>query len=148
MNYPPCGRRGVGLARAHAYGADFPGYLKRLEKEAVVVAMIENAQGVENAEHILAVPGVDAYLLGPYDMSASLGVAGKLSHPKVENAIAAVRAAGKRARKPGGIHVIEPDPAALRRRLKEGFGFIAYSLETRVYDTALRAALKGLRTPR
>ena len=148
VHYPPRGRRGVGLARAHAYGADFAGYLKRLEREAVVVAMIENAQGVENAEHILAVPGIDAYLLGPYDMSASLGVAGKISHPKVENAIASVRAAGKRARKPGGIHVIEPDPAALRRRLKEGFGFIAYSLETRVYDTALRAALKGLRKPR
>lgn len=146
--YPPRGRRGVGLARAHAYGAGFPGYLKRLEREAVVVAMIENAQGVGNAKHILAVPGIDAYFLGPYDLSASLGVAGKTSHPKVERALAKVRAAGRRARKPGGLHVIEPDPAVLRRRLKEGFGFIAYSLETRIYDTAVRKALKGLRKPR
>lgn len=148
VHYPPRGRRGVGLARAHAYGADFPGYLKRLEREAVVVAMIENSQGVDNAQAILSVAGIDAYLLGPYDMSASLGVAGRLSHPKVEAAIAKVRDAGRRARKPGGLHVIEPDPAALRRRIKDGFGFIAYSLDTRIYDTALRAALKGLRSPR
>jgi len=148
VHYPPRGRRGVGLARAHGYGADFAGYLKRLEREAVVVAMIENAQGVENAERILGVDGIDAYFLGPYDLSASLGLAGKTSHPKVEKAIASVRSAGKRAGKPGGIHVVEPDPAELRRRLKEGFRFVAYSLETRIYDTNVRAALRAARTTR
>lgn len=146
--YPPKGRRGVGLARAHGYGADFAGYLKRLERETVVVAMIENAQGVENAERILGTPGVDAYFLGPYDLSASLGVNGKTSHPKVEKAISRVLKAAKRAGKPGGLHVVEPDPAALRARLRQGFKFVAYSLETRVYDSHMRAALKGLRTPR
>ena len=143
--YPPRGRRGVGLARAHAYGADFAGALRRLERETVVVAMIENAQGVENAEAILATPGIDAYFLGPYDLSASLGLAGKTSHPKVEAAIAKVRAAGRRAGKPGGIHVVEPDPAALKARLRQGFSFIAYSLETRIYDTTIRSALKAAR---
>ena len=137
----------MGLARAHGYGADFAGYLKRLQKEAVVVAMIESAQGVENAERILGVDGIDAYFLGPYDLSASLGVSGKTSHPKVEKALAKVRAAGKRAGKPGGLHVVEPDPSALRKRLAQGFGFIAYSLETRVYDSHMREALKGLRKP-
>lgn len=146
--YPPRGRRGVGLARAHGYGADFSGYRRRLEKEGVVVAMIENRQGVENAEAILSVDGIDAYFLGPYDLSASLGVAGKTSHPKVEAAIAKVRAAGRRAGKPGGLHVVEPDAAALRKRLNQGFGFVAYSLETRVYDSHMRSALAGLRKPR
>lgn len=148
VHYPPRGTRGMGLARAHGYGADFKGSLKRLANEAVVVAMIENKQGVDNAAAILATPGVDAYFLGPYDLSASLGVAGQTSHPKVEAAIAQVRAAGKKAKKPGGLHVVEPDPAALRRRLKQGFGFIAYSLETRVYDAHMRTALLGLRKPR
>lgn len=145
VHYPPRGRRGVGLARAQGYGADFKGYLKRLDKEAVVVAMIENAQGVENAERILDVDGIDAYFLGPYDLSASLGLIGKTSHPTVEKAIAKVRAAGRRAGKPGGIHVVEPDPAMLRKRLKEGFGFVAYSVETRIYDVDVRAALRAAR---
>lgn len=143
--YPPRGRRGVGLARAHGYGTDFAGYLNRLQREAVVVAMIENAQGVDNAEAILSVNGIDAYFLGPYDLSASLGIPGKTSHPKVEKAIARVHAAAKRAGKPGGIHVVEPDPEALKRRLQEGFRFVAYSLETRIYDTGLRAALRAVR---
>jgi 2-dehydro-3-deoxyglucarate aldolase len=141
--YPPRGRRGTGLARAHAYGADFGGYRRRLEREGVVVAMIETARGVANAAEILAAPGVDAVFLGPYDLSASLGVPGRTSHPKVEAAIDKVRAAARRARKPVGIHVVEPDPAALKARLRRGFGFIAYSLETRIYDAALRAALRS-----
>lgn len=145
VHYPPRGRRGVGLARAQAYGADFRGYLERLGKEAVVVAMIENAQGVENVESILGVDGVDAYFLGPYDLSASLGLIGKTSHPTVEKAISKVRAAGKRAGKPGGIHVVEPDPALLRKRLREGFRFVAYSVETRIYDVDVRAALRAAR---
>jgi 2-dehydro-3-deoxyglucarate aldolase len=141
--YPPRGRRGTGLARAHGYGADFAGYRRRLEREGVVVAMIETARGVENVDAILATPGVDAYFLGPYDLSSSLGVPGKTSHPKVEAAIAKVRAAGRRAGKPGGIHVVEPDEAALKKRLRQGFRFIAYSLETRIYDAAVRSALRA-----
>ena len=94
---------------------------------------------------MLGVDGIDAYFLGPYDLSASLGVIGKTSHPKVEKALAKVRAAAKRANKPGGLHVVEPDPAALKRRIKEGFKFIAYSLETRIYDTSVRAALRAAR---
>jgi 2-dehydro-3-deoxyglucarate aldolase len=148
VHYPPRGTRGVGLARAHGYGADFHGYLRRLPRETVVVAMIENARGVQNVEEILAVEGVDAYFLGPYDLSASLGVAGRISHPKVEAAIAKVRAAGRRVGKPGGLHVVEADPAALRRRLRQGFRFVAYGLETRIYDAHMRAALTGLRKPR
>lgn len=148
VHYPPKGRRGVGLARAHGYGADFEGYKKRLANEAVVVAMIETAQGVENAERILRTDGIDAYFLGPYDLSASLGVIGKTSHPKVEKAISNVLKAARRAGKPGGLHVVEPNPSALRSRLRQGFKFIAYSLETRVYDAHMREALKGLRKPR
>lgn len=143
VHYPPRGRRGVGLARAQGYGASFAAYRARLAREAVVVAMIESAAAVEQAEAILSVPGVDAYFLGPYDLSASLGVPGQTSHPKVEAAVRRVRAAGRKAGKPGGIHVVEPDPAALKARLRQGFGFIAYSVETRIYDTAVRAALRA-----
>lgn len=146
VRYQPGGRRGVGLARAQEYGADFDGYRRRLEREGVVVAMIESAAGVHNAEQILAVNGIDAYFLGPYDLSASLNLPGQLKHREVEAAIARVREAGKRAGKPGGIHVVEPDVALLKKRLREGFTFVAFSLETRVYDTTMRAALAAARS--
>lgn len=143
VHYPPRGTRGVGLARAQGYGTRFQEYRAQLKREAVVVAMIEHGDAAERADEILAVDGIDAYFLGPYDLSASLGVAGQLTHPKVEAAIARVRAAGKKLGKPGGIHVIEPEPAELKRRLKQGFSFVAYSLDIRMIDAACRAGLKA-----
>lgn len=143
VHYPPAGRRGVGLARAQGYGADFAGYRARLPREGVVIVMIETAKAVDRVEAILSTPGVDGYLLGPYDLSASLGVIGQTSHPKVEAAVAKVRAAGRKLKKPGGIHVVEPDPKALKARLRQGFGFVAYSVETRIYDASVREALRA-----
>src|SRR5690606_3030026 len=76
MYYPPQGLRGVGLARAQKYGAGFEDYKIWLENEAVCIVQIEHIDAVRNCEAILATPGVDGYILGPYDLSASLGVAG------------------------------------------------------------------------
>ena len=48
--------------------------------------MIETKLGLENIKEILLVQGLDAILIGPYDLSASLGLTGEISHPKVEEA--------------------------------------------------------------
>jgi 2-dehydro-3-deoxyglucarate aldolase len=143
LYYPPRGRRGVGLARAQKYGADFPGYRKWLDKEAVCIVQIEHIDAVENSESILSVPDVDGYILGPYDISASAGVAGQLEHPKVLEAIAAVRETGKKLGKPGGIHIVEPDEAKLEQAVDQGFTFIAYSIDTRIIDTVCRSGIRA-----
>lgn len=142
MQYPPRGSRGVGLARAQKYGADFDGYRKWLEKEAVCIVQIEHIDAVSNCKDILSVPGVDGYLLGPYDLSASLGVAGQLDHPKVLAAMDKVRKAAEKLKKPGGIHIVEPDEARLKAAIKSGYTFIAYSIDTRIIDRASRHAVK------
>lgn len=123
--YPPQGQRGVGLARAQGYGASFQEYRQWLIENAVIVVMIEHIEAVKQIDSILAVPGVDAYIIGPYDLSGSMGMPGELDHPHVQDAIKHVLDAGKRLQKPGGIHVIEPDPAALQQRIRSGFSFWA-----------------------
>lgn len=138
--YPPRGTRGVGLARAQKYGADFAGYQLWLEKSAVCVAQIEHIDAVENLESILSVEGVDAYFLGPYDLSASMGLAGKIDHPDVQAAMNKVRETAKKMGKPGGLHIVEPDLEKLKYSMKQGFTFIAYSIDTRILDTVSRAA--------
>ncbi len=143
--YPPRGRRGVGLARAQKYGADFVGYIQWLEKEAVCIAQIEHIEAVENCEAILSVPDIDGYILGPYDISASLDLAGQLEHPRVLEAIAAVRETAKRLGRPGGIHIVEPDELKLRQAVDQGFTFIAYSIDTRIIDTVCRAGIKAVK---
>lgn len=143
--YPPRGQRGVGLARAQGYGASFPAYRQWLEENAVIVVMIEHVDSVKTIDEILAVPGIDAYIIGPYDLSGSMGRPGDLNHPDVQAAIAQVLAAGQRAHKPGGIHVIEPDPQALQQRIQAGFNFLGYGLDIRILDSICRNHLQSIR---
>lgn len=143
--YPPRGQRGVGLARAQGYGASFPAYRAWLEDNAVIVVMIEHVDAVQAIDEILAVPGIDAYIIGPYDLSGSMGRPGDLNHPDVQAAIAQVFEAGRRAGKPGGIHVIEPDPQALQQRIEAGFNFLGYALDIRILDAICRNHLQIIR---
>lgn len=144
--YPPHGSRGVGLARAQGYGASFPAYQKWLADHAVIVAMIEHIDAVEAIDEILAVPDIDAYIIGPYDLSGSMGMPGQLDHPNVAEAINRILEAGKKAAKPGGIHVIEPDPDAIQARIQSGFNFLGYSLDIRILDSICRTHLNKIRS--
>lgn len=146
--YPPRGRRGVGLARAQGYGTQLEAYCARLEREAVVIVQIEHIEAVRRLRQILSVRGVDGYLIGPQDIAGSLGVLGQLSHPKVQRAMRRIRQVAGRMRVPGGVHVIPPDPSELTQRVKEGFTFVAYSLDILLLQTACRQGLAGLRRGR
>jgi 2-dehydro-3-deoxyglucarate aldolase len=143
--YPPRGKRGVGLARAQGYGAEFQQYRDWLEKNAVIVAMIEHIDAVNAIDSILSVDGIDAYIIGPYDLSGSMGHIGELNHPEVASAIEKVLEAGKRLGKPGGIHVVEPDQEQLQQRISAGFNFIGYGLDIRILDTLCRNHIQNIK---
>jgi 2-dehydro-3-deoxyglucarate aldolase len=143
--YPPRGQRGVGLARAQGYGSSFQKYRSWLEENAVIVAMIEHVDAVNSIDEILAVDGIDAYIIGPYDLSGSMGRPGDLNHPDVQSSIARVLEAGHRSGKPGGIHVIEPDQDELQRRITAGFNFLGYGLDIRILDSVCRSHMKTIR---
>lgn len=145
MYYPPRGQRGVGLARAQGYGHSFQAYRQWLENNAVVIVMIEHIDAVKAIDDILAVPGVDGYIIGPYDLSGSMGRPGDLNHPDVQAAITQIMQAGHRAQKSGGIHVIEPDPEALQQRIQAGFNFLGYGLDIRILDSICRTHLQNIR---
>ncbi len=143
--YPTRGTRGVGLARAQGYGTKFKEYSETLPRNAVIIVMIEHIDAVGNFEAIMSVAGIDGFIMGPYDLSASLGVPGQFDHPDVIQAICRVKELSKKVGKPGGLHVIEPDPAQLRRRIEEGFTFLAYSLDIRMLDVSCRTGLSKIR---
>ncbi len=145
VQYPPHGKRGVGLARAQGYGTSFPSYKDWLEENAVVIVQVEHRDAVDNLEAILSVDGVDGFIVGPYDLSGSYGVPGEFDHPSMVEAMERIRATAARLGARAGIHVIEPDPEELARRVDQGYSFVAYSLDIRMLDTACRAGLKRLR---
>jgi len=84
--YSPEGTRGVGLGHAARYGANVEDYLASANARLAVLAMIEDAAGVEHAAEIAAVDGLDGVVIGPFDLSADLGVMGQIDHPTVRAA--------------------------------------------------------------
>jgi 2-dehydro-3-deoxyglucarate aldolase len=74
-----------------------------------------------------------------------MGRPGDLNHPDVQTAINRILEAGKRAGKPGGIHVIEPDLEALQQRIRSGFNFLGYSLDIRILDSICRNHMQRIR---
>ena len=86
--YHPVGSRGISGGRATGFGAiDLPTYFERANAEIMVVAMIEEREGVANLEDIVSVAGVDMVLEGAIDLSQSYGVPGQAQHPDVQAAI-------------------------------------------------------------
>lgn len=142
VRYPPKGRRGVGLARAQGYGVSFHEYKNWVSRESVVIVQIEHVEAVENLEEILNVEGVDGFIVGPYDLSGSLGRPGEFSHPLVKKNLSKVMEVARRMRANAGIHVIEPNADEVLLRIKQGFKFIAVSLDTLVFTRHCEALLK------
>jgi 2-dehydro-3-deoxyglucarate aldolase len=137
--YAPQGFRGVGLARAQGYGNDFEEYFKwQLTAGAVVIVMIEHKDALSNLEEILTVPGVDGFLIGPYDLSCSLGVPGEFNNPLFIDTMNFIRETGERVGCPTGLHIVEPDLDLLNKTIQQGYNFIAYSVDIRVLDIGMR----------
>lgn len=129
VHYPPAGQRGVGLARAQGYGRSFEAYQRWVEENAVVVVQIEHRQAVENVDEICAVKGVDAVIVGPYDLSGSLGKPGDLKDPAVVSAMHKVHTALIAKGIPSGVHVVSSDEALLAEKVRQGYTFIAYGVD-------------------
>jgi len=124
--YPPFGQRGVGLFRAQSYGIGFAEYLDTYEEKTCVIVQIEHHLGVENIDDILDVPGVDGFLVGPYDLSASLGVPGELDHRKVKKYLSILESKITDGGVVGGEHVVHSDIEKLQSKIDKGYKFIAY----------------------
>lgn len=144
VRYPPAGQRGVGLARAQGYGLGFEEYAARVNQESVVIAQIEHVEGVTNLEEILAVEGIDGVLVGPYDLSGSLGFPGRFDHPDVVEAVQRIEVVCRARRRALGFHVIQPHRQLLEEKIRKGYTFLAFSLDTLFLGTACADALRDL----
>jgi 2-keto-3-deoxy-L-rhamnonate aldolase RhmA len=118
VKYPPLGTRSMStLGPATRYRSLPLAEIVRLMNDAtLVVAMLETAEGIANAEAIAAVPGIDVLMIGPADLSAELGIPGELKHKRIEDAwfrsVAAARKHGKHFVAGAG----GPDAAEMVRR--------------------------------
>ena len=126
--WPPTGKRGVAFSRANLYGKHFDAY-KDEAQEPLFIAMIENAKAVENLDAILQVRGIDAIMIGPYDLSASMGMTAEFEHQNFVAAMSHILNTAQQHQIPAGIHVVAPSETELAQRVAEGYRFIAYSMD-------------------
>ncbi len=91
--FPPVGERGFGLGAFHFDHEQLtvPQMIDHLNSNTMVVLQIETKRALEMREELLSVPGIDAVMIGPADLSISLGVPGEFQHPKVIEAMEAIR---------------------------------------------------------
>ena len=131
FSLPPRGTRGIGFNRGNGYGIQFHEYREGLGQEPLLVPMIEHYEAVENIDEILSVD-VDATLIGPYDLSGSLGCAGDFENPKYLQVLEEYKKGCLRNNVPIGYHIpgnhLSKDPMVefLERR-EEGYTFLTYS---------------------
>ena len=141
--YAPEGARGVGLARAHGYGTAFREYMSSANREIAVVVQAEHARAVENIEAIVRVAGVDAVLVGPYDLSASLGKMGQVDDPAVVAAIGRVTDACNAAGMPLGFFGVTA--AAVQPYVARGYSLLVAGVDTLYLANGAKALLEELR---
>jgi 2-dehydro-3-deoxyglucarate aldolase len=127
--YPPVGKRGVGLNRAQRYGFGFEEYKKWVDENLVVIAQIEHISGVNNIEDIINTEGIDGVFIGPYDLSASLGIPGRYNEPIVTEALKKFENVCLSANISMGYHVVEPDISLVIDKQNAGYNFIAFSTD-------------------
>jgi 4-hydroxy-2-oxoheptanedioate aldolase len=131
--YPPTGNRSVG-GSMHAlnFAATAGEYYARANDEILVILQTESPRGVENAEAIYSLPGVDAIFIGPNDLWAQMrGTDGADPTPQAHEAMMQrVLEIGKNVGTPVGLHVQTPDE--VKKRVAEGWQFIAIGSELRM----------------
>jgi 2-dehydro-3-deoxyglucarate aldolase len=137
--YAPQGTRGVGLSRAQGYGAKFAEYLAWQADSPVVIVQIEHFSAIDHLDEIINVPGVDGIIIGPYDLSCSMGIPGQFENPDFLAAMDRIRGIARKHSFPVGTHIVEPDLPLLQKAVSDGYTFIAYSVDQRMLDVSARA---------
>ena len=140
--YSPIGSRGVGLARAHGYGARFAKYIDTANDETAVIIQAEHATAVENIESIVQVPGIDAIQLGPYDLSASMGRMGRIDDPEVMEAIDCILSASKAVGMPVGCFGVTA--SAVRSDIERGCRLITIGVDALILGNAAKQILSDV----
>ncbi len=144
--YPPGGIRSFGPRRANQYGVlSNEEYLKNVHRSFLRLLQIEHRQAVENLEEILTVPGIDALIVGPNDLSASCGHLGDTELPEMTAMYDYIAACCQRANMPFGVSLGPGDRQVIDRWISRGVSMISCVDDISAVNQAGRDMLGYLR---
>jgi len=141
--FPPRGSRSFSLSRAYDYGANFKGYINSFEKKFMIILQIEHIDAVKNLESIIYSKRIHSIMVGPYDLSGSLGIPGNFGHKKYISALKKIDEICRKKNILKGIHYPEFDKKIFRKLTTQNYKLISYGMDTRILDAAIKKEFKA-----
>lgn len=121
--YPPVGNRSYGVNRAQSYGFDFDQYVENWNSSASFIIQIESIEAVNNINNLLSFDEVDGVMIGPMDLSGSLGVPGNTDHPDVVKAASKVIEACEKFGKSCGTQISDANEESINSLFSMGYTY-------------------------
>ena len=142
--YPPKGQRGYALARAQGFGYDLTNY-KKISKNIKIVVQIETIKAINNLEEILKVKDLHSTLIGPRDLSGSIGKPGDYKNKEFIKALQKYEKISKQYKVSMGMHVAFPDTDNLNKFIKKGYKFVAIGTDMTFLGDAIRGKIDKIK---
>jgi 2-keto-3-deoxy-L-rhamnonate aldolase RhmA len=143
--YTPIGQRGFGSQIGHTDYKPSKGieFMREANEHTLIIAQIETREAIENADSILSVEGIDVGLIGPNDLSISLGIPDQMGSEILKKAIDKVVETAKKKKKATGIHIANIE--AIKMWRAEGMTVFAYSTDIGFQYTASKSSLEEMK---
>jgi 2-keto-3-deoxy-L-rhamnonate aldolase RhmA len=140
--FPPLGNRSMGYFRANGYGSEFDSHLESASRP-ILIPMIESQAGISIVNKLIALVEPEAVLIGPYDLSASLGDPGNFSSSSYVNAFQSVLKACHGSKTKAGIHDVSGEWSSVEAQIALGFSFIGCATDSLFLAKGIRSAIAG-----
>jgi 4-hydroxy-2-oxoheptanedioate aldolase len=144
--FPPVGDRSIiGPGPVNGYvPVPLADFINRINREAILCAMIESTAGVERCEQIVSVEGIDMIMVGPADLTADMGILGQFRDPRFLEAMERIAGACRKHGKVLGLAGIG-DPELLKRFISLGLRFISAGTDSGFFMETARHKVSVLR---
>ena len=139
--YPPKGGRGVALTRASTYGEGFEEYYRNANDRLTVIFQVESVLAIQNLDGLVDPEYVDGIMVGPYDLSASLGIPGQFTDPRYIDAVDQIGQKCREKNIPLGYHQVAVDQDAYSQAL-DLFDFTIFSVDFQLLKHSLELGLR------
>ncbi|HIN27903.1 TPA: aldolase [Candidatus Poribacteria bacterium] len=143
--YPPIGKRGAAFGIAHDdyEEGNILDKMSSINQEILLIAQIETVQGLENADKIAALDGIDVLWIGHFDLTNSMEIPGQFDHPKYLQAVTHVAEICQKHGKSAGFMASTVKEGCSMQ--EKGFRCLAYGGDLWLYKQALRQGISALK---
>jgi 2-dehydro-3-deoxyglucarate aldolase len=130
IKFPPEGSRSFALSRATGYGEWSEEYFKYSNNNILIAIMIEHIDAIKDIDQIFSQKGIDAVLVGPYDLSGSMGIPGQFDHPEFKKILKQIHLKAQEHFVTMGFHEVYPTKDKIIKLINQDYKFIACGIDT------------------